>query len=91
MNSGHDNQLFRALLEHYDRHTLPRMMDIKHRLDAGEKLNDTEISFLQDVFAEIHKIEPLIHRHPEYQVLFSRIADFCKALSMQAVSNENGH
>ena len=89
MNSSNDNPIICALLDHYEKHTMPRMMDIKQQVDAGEKLNDADISFLQNTFAELHNIEPLIHRHPEYQVLFSRMVDFCKDISLRAAANED--
>lgn len=89
MTDTHDQELLRALLEQHEKHTMPRMMDIKYKLEAGEKLNDVELNFLHDVFADIQRIEPLIHRHPEYQVLFSRTVDLCKEISVRAADNEN--
>jgi len=89
MNTTNDRELLCTLLEQHEKHTMPRILDIRQKVENGEKLNDVELNFLHDVFADIQRIEPMIHRHPEYQVLFSRTVDLCKDISSRAAENED--
>jgi hypothetical protein len=51
-------------------------------------LDEFDLSFLEEVFADAHKIKPLVDRHPEYQELVSRAVRLYKEITAKAIENE---
>lgn len=88
MTDVNDLGVISAMMERHEKQRLPRLLDIKNKVDSGEKVNDLDVTFLQEAYSEIQKIEPIIERHPEYQTLFSEFCDLCKYISSKALDNE---
>ena len=89
MNNSVDTLLFYSLIERHEKLRMPIIRSIEQKADHGDRLNDYEINFLHETFCDLQKIQPIIERHPEYQVLFSRFADLCKHISTKAFENES--
>ncbi len=77
-----------TLLEKFNEETLPKALEIKHRLDQGERLDHWDIEFLEQYFKRAEEIKPLVDRHPEYQELYARGVHLYKQITDQAVQNE---
>ncbi|MGD8935720.1 MAG: hypothetical protein PVF07_04515 [Thiogranum sp.] len=83
-----DTGLITVLLERFEKQRLPRAQSLKEKVDRGELLDEFDLSFLEEVFADAHKIKPLVDRHPEYQELVSRAIRLYKEITAKAMENE---
>jgi hypothetical protein len=83
-----DTGLITVLLERFEKQRLPRAQSLKEKVDRGELLDEFDLSFLEEVFADTHKIKPLVDRHPEYQELVSRAIRLYKEITDKAMENE---
>ncbi|MEN8109153.1 MAG: hypothetical protein ABFS22_14260 [Pseudomonadota bacterium] len=84
----HDAGVIQALLDRLNNQRLPRLMDLKDKIDTGEILSDLDLQFLEEVFADAQKARPLIDRHPEYRELSARVIRLYKDILDKAVENE---
>jgi hypothetical protein len=77
-----------ALLERMRTQRLPRALDIKSKVDAGEKLDDYDLVFLQEVAADTEYMKQLWDRHPELQEIGGRMIHLYHEISEKALANE---
>lgn len=77
-----------TLVERFRKQRLPRALDIKKRVDAGELLTDEELHFLEEVNKEARSSEPLIDRHPEWLELYTKAVHLHKEIIEKALENE---
>ncbi|MGH8471409.1 MAG: hypothetical protein ACREVJ_02890 [Gammaproteobacteria bacterium] len=83
-----DLGLITVLLERLETQRLPRALALKDKVDRGELLDDFDIGFLEEVFADTSNVRPLVARHPEYQKLAARMMDLYKQITDKALQNE---
>jgi len=83
-----DAGLIAVLIERFESERLPRALDLKEKVDQGETLNDIDIAFLEQVFADANKLGPLLERHNEYEKLVSQAVDLYKEITEKALENE---
>lgn len=88
-DTSHDPGVIHALVERLNTQRLPRALDLKKKVDAGETLSEFDLHFLEEVFHDADKIRPLVNRHPEYQQLVARIVKLYKEILDKATENEN--
>ncbi len=86
--SPNDAGTIQALLERLEKFRLPRALALKKRVDAGEKLTDDDMEFLQRVFADAQQVEPMVAKHPEYRSLLARLINLYDEITRQALENE---
>ncbi|AXK71765.1 hypothetical protein DWG18_05320 [Lysobacter sp. TY2-98] len=77
-----------ALLDRLVKYRLPRLSDIKQRVDAGEKLSETDIDFLRSSLQDAQETSRHIVRHPELQALGSRVSALYAEIIKTATENE---
>ena len=77
-----------TLLDKFNEDTLPKALEIKQRLDRGEKLDHWDIEFLEQWFKRAEEIKPLVDRHPEYQEIYASAVHLYKQITDMAVVNE---
>jgi hypothetical protein len=77
-----------ALLEKLAEETLPKAMEIKERLDRGEKLDHWDLDFLHKWAERAEQVRPLVAHHPEYQDVYARSVHLYKEIADRALSNE---
>jgi hypothetical protein len=85
---NNDAGTIQTLLERLDKFRLPRVLAIKTRVDAGEKLTDYDVEFLNGLNEEGRQISPILARHPEYQALASRLVSLYDEITRKALENE---
>jgi len=87
-DTSHDPGVIHALVERLNTQRLPRALDLKKKVDAGEMLGEHDLHFLEGVFRDAETIKPLVNRHPEYQQLVARIIKLYKEIVDKAMENE---
>ena len=83
-----DAGLIAVLIERFESERLPRALELKEKVDKGETLNDIDIAFLEQVFADANKLGPLLERHNEYQKLVSQAVELYSEITEKALANE---
>ena len=83
-----DEGILQALLERMNSQRLPRLLALKEKVDAGERLADSDIAYLSEVMEDATQNGPLINRHPEYHELARRIVSLYHEISERALENE---
>jgi hypothetical protein len=80
--------LITVLAERFTKIRLPRILDIKEKVDKGEILNDSDIEFFEEVFADIRKNEPIIEGNKELEGLVAKAIHLNKEITDMALENE---
>jgi hypothetical protein len=86
--SSQDAGLIAVLMERFEKQRLPRALSLKEKVERGELLDDFDLSFLEEVFADANTIKPLLERHPDYQPLAARMLSLYKEITDKAMENE---
>ena len=77
-----------AVLERMENQRLPRAVDLKEKVDNGERLGEFDIQFLEQVFTDAHDLKPLYDRHPEIEPLAARMIHLYHEITTRALANE---
>ena len=87
-DSKSDLGVITVLAKRMETQRLPRALHLKEKVDRGELLDDLDIAFLEEVFADSNNMRTLIARHPEFQDLAARIMHLYKEITDRALANE---
>ena len=88
--ASNDAGLIAVLIKRFEENRLPIALDLKKKVDSGEKLNDLDIAFLEKVFADASEIKPLLDRHSEYHKLVGQATSLYQEITEKALQNEKG-
>lgn len=87
-DSSRDEGLVAVLMQRLSDQRLPRALALKEKVDEGGLLDDIDISFLEEVFADTSKIKPLLDRHPEHQELVASMIGLYSDITARGLENE---
>ena len=87
-NEVHDVGVVVVLLNRMSGQRLPRALDIKARVDRGDRLEDFDLRFLEDVFAENATELPRWEHHPELNGIIAKMFHLYHEITAQALDNE---
>ena len=79
-----------ALIERFEHQRLPRIIELKERVDRGECLGDAEMEFLEGVITDAQHNKPLIDKHPEWQKFCAEVVHLYELITEKALQNEQG-
>ena len=88
MSDPIDEGTVQVLLERLTKFRLPRALDIKKRIDAGERLTDSELQFLKSALEDAHHAAKVVVRHPEVHALGAQLAQLYDEIVRKALENE---
>jgi len=83
-----DTGVIQVLVERLEKIRLPMALKLKEKVDAGALLNEADIAFLEEVFANSTRLKPLLDSHPEWQELAARMLRLYGEITARALENE---
>ena len=85
-----DTGLIVALLERLRTQRLPRVLDLKAKVDAGGTLDNFDLEFLHEAFADANSLRPVWERHPEFNQIAGQLTHLYHEITARALANETG-
>lgn len=83
-----DDMVIAALLKRFTNQRLPKALDLEKKVLAGEKLNNSELKFLDIVFNDAQYILRLTDKHSEYQEIMTKAIKLYTDITQKALENE---
>ena len=83
-----DAGTIQVLLERLNTQRLPRALRMKDKVDRGETLDDYDLRFLNQVFADAGQAKTLVAKHPELASLVNKLIDLYNHITKKALENE---
>jgi len=77
-----------VMLQRLNEYRLPRALDLKKKVDRGEKLDSYDIEFLETVLADANSAQGLITKHPEIQPLVGKLMGLYSEITTKGLENE---
>jgi hypothetical protein len=79
-----------ALIERFEHQRLPRILELKAKVDREECLDEAEMEFLEGVIVDAQHNKPLIDKHPEWQKFCAEVVHLYEEITEKALQNEQG-
>jgi hypothetical protein len=83
-----DTGTIQVLLDRLNTQRLPRALRMQEKVDRGEVLDDYDLRFLSQVFADAGLAQKLVARHPELQPLANKLIGLYDHITKKALENE---
>jgi hypothetical protein len=77
-----------ALLERLTTQRLPYALELRDKVDRGERLSEYDTDFLKSVLEEANSIPQLATKHPEYEDLVSQLVGLYGHITSKGLENE---
>ncbi len=88
MKNIEDLGVIMALLERLEKQRLPTLLAIKENVDNGQRLEEYDINFLKQIFADAQDILPRVQQYPEYLDLVGKLTVLYHEITEKALENE---
>ncbi len=83
-----DDGVAYTLIERFEKFRLPRALDIKERVDRGEKLSESDLNHLERLLSDTGEVQRLVERRPDLQPLYGRAVNLYNEITKKALENE---
>jgi len=80
--------IIQVLATRLETQRLPHALALKEKVDQGERLNELDMAFLEEVFGDAERIKPLLDQHPEWHEVFIKVSGLYKDIMSKAMENE---
>ena len=89
MNESEDELgVIYALIERFEKQRLPRLLELKKRVDKGGVLSESDVRFMYQVTLDAQRSKRLIDRHPEWHKFCARVIHLYEEVAEKALENE---
>ena len=88
-NDIEDTGMIEVLLQRLNDFRLPRLLELKERVERGGTLDEYDLEFLAQALEDAHSTIPLIDRHRELQPLAAKLTALYHEITSQALENES--
>ena len=78
-----------ALVERFEKQRLPRLLELKKRVDQGEVFSESDIRFMSQVVLDAQRSKRLIDRHPDWHKFCADVINLYEEIAEKALDNEN--
>ena len=86
--SEKEDGVIQVLATRFETQRLPKALELKEKVDAGERLNDLDLAFLEEMIGDAMRVQPMIDRNPEWQNVFARATELFEEITTKARENE---
>lgn len=69
---------------------LPKALALKERIDRGEKLNELDLLFLEQVVKDANQIRPVLKDDPRAMQVAGQMLQLYREITARALENEQG-
>jgi len=83
-----DAGTIQVLLARLNGERLPRALDLKSKVDRGERLDESDVQFLQTVLEDASGAQHRAAKHPDFQSLVGRLISLYGEITARALENE---
>jgi hypothetical protein len=87
-DTTHEQGVIITVVEHFEKFTLPRALDIKAKVDGGERLDDWDFKYLNAVLTGAEEVKRYVDRRPDLQQLYARAISLYQEITEKALENE---
>ena len=87
-DNSSDAGVIAAIVERFEKFRLPSLLELKEKVDQGERLNDREIEYLEQVLSDADKNRALVERNPEWKDISARVISLYNEITGKALENE---
>ena len=77
-----------ALVERFETQRLPRLLEIKERVDQGGVLSERDIQFMSEIAHDAQRGKRLVDRHPDWQRYCAEVIHLFEEVAEKALENE---
>ena len=79
-----------AVVDRLANKRLPRVLSLKEKVDAGEKLDAGNMAYLERILEDAKEVQRImaINPLPEYEDLLAQVAHLYKEITTKALENE---
>jgi hypothetical protein len=82
--------MLRAVVEEFRRHRLPRLVTLKEKVDAGGKLDDLDLEFLEKVFEDANRTISSTTDNHDLHDFCLHVVHLYNVITERALRNETG-
>ncbi|RKZ93034.1 MAG: hypothetical protein DRQ43_08490 [Gammaproteobacteria bacterium] len=87
--SDKDKAMIEVLLKRMDKQRLPRLIDIREKLEQDQKLDSYDLEFLDEVLNDTRKNEHYVkNADDDLKTLFMKVVSLYKEIMEKALENE---